>query len=247
MQMLHEISVGGTTTMPHIDFNYDGLGEARRVFSQKHARLLKVRDRMERPLAREVRQMEEELQARRTEAASIKRMSYWHGAPALAEGISLLDLYEQDREWELRVLRTLREMVLAYLIAMADAFVGRWREENGLPAGRGPGSKWWYPATVEGISATLRDLRDSYGDRPRFALRPDTAERLTAVRGQRNAVIHRDSEGVDDITEEDLDAALLTVDSIVRALSLVTHGPVRNDRDGSQRQAFVTEALEERR
>jgi hypothetical protein len=37
--------------MPHIDFNYDGLGEARRLFSQKHARLLRIRDRMERPLA----------------------------------------------------------------------------------------------------------------------------------------------------------------------------------------------------
>lgn len=233
--------------MPHIDFNYDGLGEARRVFSQKHARLLKVRDRVERPLAREVRQMEEELRVRQAEAASIERMSYWHGAPALAEGISLLDLYEQDREWESRVLRTLREMVLAHLVAMADAFVGRWREENRLPAGRSPESEWWYPATEEKINATLADLHARRPDIALLALRADAAARLGAIRSQRGAVLHRDSEGVDDITEQDLDAALLTVDSIIRALSLVTHGPVLNNRDGSQRQAFIAEALEERR
>lgn len=232
--------------MPHIDFNYDGLGEARRVFSQKHARLLEVRDRMERPLAQQVHQMEGELQARRYEAVAIAQEGWFSRVPTLADGINLPELYERDREWKARVLRTVREMVLAYLVAMADGFVGRWREENHLPPGRNQ-SKRWYSATSDEINMTLGDLHEEQPDIPLLVLRPDTAARLGAIRGPRGAIMHRDSEGVDDISEEDLDAAIMTVDSIVRALAFVTHDPVPNDRDGTQRRAFIAEALEERR
>jgi hypothetical protein len=95
--------------------------------------------------------MEEELLSRRADAAAIVEGPYWSVVPrALSEG-SFVDLYEQDRKWDAQVPRTVREMTLAYLIAMADAFVGRWREENDLPVGDSPESKWWYPATEEKI------------------------------------------------------------------------------------------------
>src|SRR5579883_2631579 len=50
------------------------------------------------------------------------------GGPA--SRASHLELLEQHREWNSRVVRTLREMALAYA-AMLDAFLGRWREESG--------------------------------------------------------------------------------------------------------------------
>lgn len=216
--------------MPHIDFNYDGLGEARRVFSQKHARLLKVRETEEQRLADSVHQAEQELAAQRAVL----------GGPV--PGSYIIDLYDQHRDWTSRVLRTVREMVLTYLVAMADAFVGRWREENGLPPGQE--SKWWCAATEHEINETLKSLHEKRSDIPLLSVRADVAMRLAAIRAQRKAVIHRDSEGVDDITEEDLDAALLTVDSLVRALAFITHRPLPYDRDDRERRrAFIAEAF----
>lgn len=58
--------------------------------------------------------------------------------------------------------------------------------------------------------------------------------------------MHRDSVGVDDITEADLDAALSTMNSLARALAFVTHSPLSHDRDGREREAFIAEALEAR-
>jgi hypothetical protein len=129
--------------MPDIDFNYSGLGEAYRVFSQKWARLLSVRDYLEDRLASHVRRAEEDLEVQRTTQATV--LSGSHGYAA-AGAVDLLHIYDQHRQWQSRVLRTVREMELAYLVAMADAFVGRWRQENGLPTGTDPGDRWWFAA-----------------------------------------------------------------------------------------------------
>ncbi len=230
--------------MPHIDFNYPGLGEAYRVFSQKHARLLRVRERTEEPLAQQVYRMEEKLQAQRAVVGDAEEGVYVGGFMHRSSTVSILDLFDQDLEWTRRVLRTVREMELGHLVAMADAFVGRWREENGLPAGRHPESKWWYSAVEEKINSTIADLHAKRSDFPLRVIRADTAVRLKAVREQRDAVMHRDSEGVDDITEADLDAPLLTMNSLARALAFVTHAPLSHDRDGRERDDFIAEALE---
>jgi hypothetical protein len=116
--------------MPDLDFDYSGLGEAYRVFSQKHARLLTVRDGLERPLAERVQQAEESLRAERASLVSEEREGRALGGGP-ASRASHLGLLEQHREWNSRVVRTLREMALAYAVAMLDAFLGRWREESG--------------------------------------------------------------------------------------------------------------------
>jgi hypothetical protein len=233
--------------VPHIDFNYPGLDEAYRVFSQKHARLLKVREKLEQPLADHVRQTEESLRAQRTAQDPEDFQPYsLSGTETACGDLDMLELLDQDREWNRRVLQTVREMALAYMVAMLDAFLGRWREENGLPglpASHDPEGRWWYPATPEHINKTLRDLREQTHNIPPLALRPDVVARLTTLREQRNAVIHRDSEGVEDITGKDLDAALLTVNSIARALAFVTHVPLPHDRDGHERDSFISESL----
>lgn len=230
--------------MAHLDFNYPGLGEAYRIFSQKHARLLTVRERTEQPLAQQVHRMEEELHTRRAAVDEVDEDPYAGSYERRATTISILDLFDQDREWTRRVLRTVREMELGYLVAMTDAFVGRWREENHLPAGRQPESRWWYPATEEKINLTIADLHANRSDIPLRVLRADTAMRLKSIREQRDAVMHRDSVGVDDITEADLDAAVPTLNSLARALAFVTHAPLPQIGGVQQREAFIAEALE---
>jgi hypothetical protein len=49
---------------------------------------------------------------------------------------------------------------------------------------------------------------------------------------------------VDDTTETDLDAAVLTMNSLARALAFVTDAPLAHDRDGREREAFIAEALD---
>jgi hypothetical protein len=152
------------------------------AFSHRSTRLLRVRERTEQPLAEQALQMEEELRAQRTAVGGAEEEAYAGGYLHRAAAVSILDLFDQDREWTRRVPRTVQEMELGNLVAMADGFVGRWREENGLPAGRDPESKWWYPATEEKINLTIADLHAMWPDIPLRFLRADTAVRLKAIR-----------------------------------------------------------------
>jgi hypothetical protein len=229
--------------MPHIDFNYPALGEAYRVFSQKHARLLTVREKLEQPIADRVRQTEEYLRAQRESPAPGELEAHSLSGEAGDEAIGIVRLLDQNREWDSRVLRTVREMVLTYAVVMLDAFLGRWRQENGLPASPTPDGPRWLSAIQDNIDKTLQELRERTPSTPRLALRTDAAARLRAIRTQRNAVVHRDSEGVEDITAEDLDAALLTTNSIARSLAFVTHPPLPHDREGRERDLFISQSL----
>jgi|GEM_PF-1742069 hypothetical protein len=78
---------------------------------------------------------------------------------------------------------------------------------------------------------------------PHYELSPDAERRLTAIRNKRHLVLHRDSEGVEDIADDDLDATLSVLNSIARAPAFVTHSPLSHDRDGRERDSFIAESL----